>query len=40
VSFWPNLDAHPAGSSAGSPELAAPAPPDPAKGLIALIESF
>jgi hypothetical protein len=38
VSFWPSLAACPAGSSAGSPELAVPAPPPPAKGWIAILQ--
>jgi hypothetical protein len=35
--MWSSLAACPAGSAAGSPELAAPAPPSPAKGWIAMI---
>jgi hypothetical protein len=40
VSIWSRPVACPAGSAAGTPELATPAPPSPAKGLIALIEIF
>jgi hypothetical protein len=37
VSIWSRLVACPAGSAAGTAEMAAPAPPCPAKGLIVLI---
>jgi hypothetical protein len=38
VSLWPSPAARPAGSSAGSPELAVPAPRPPAKGWIAILQ--
>jgi hypothetical protein len=38
--MWSSLAACTAGSAASSPALAVPAPPGPAKGLIALIEMF
>jgi hypothetical protein len=40
VNSWSRLVACPASSATGSPELVAPAAPDAAKGLIALIEIF